>query len=413
MGKVKYSVIALAFAVVGFGSCTREEVVGTGGKSDAVEPVFSFSTRSDDPPNDDDTFVLMAYHLGASLSNQYIVTDGNQVGRYAYDDAKGALVPTNINTTTYAHTPGTAGNITKDGRYGLHLAAHTNVNTQAGIYRIAMIHPAVTIRGAGTLGQLATFDLEEDVWASSPDDADGDGNDDDPFEVKIITNQEVHAVPPGTKLYPLRAEIQAYFYSSKGNVYTVDKIYLLDAGHNGWYSAREGIVYPNYNYASKIVYGSDYQYPGLDSLANHLDIKAKISPFSGPNPPFLTGESPVQYKLDPQRVFPADYRGEEAGAPAQIKPMALSVKLEMGGGYNNVQIPIALNMARNKRYTFYIDVQSSFVNIYYSEGDWEPVDGGNDNIGEEVILYATISLTPVPGDWTPDGGENDNIGGNI
>lgn len=404
MKKIRYSII-ISLAALAAG-CAKTETGGV--ETQTVEPNFTLGTRgviSEDTPAHGDAFRLVAYTAtGTTASYQ---------AAYAYDangdhGAAGDLIPVTVSTTApYGTTLQDGTTIVKDRVSGLHMAANTT-------YRLAMLHPAVPMSnsGTGTLGSLARFEFSDTVYASLPDDASGDGDlTDDPFEIYNGANLTVHPVPSPIKLYPLQAEIQAYFYSTTGRTYTVNNVSLVDAGNNGWYNARTGIIYPNYNYTSKTSYSSSTILPANNLTANYKDVTADVTAQADQIPLKGGGTATSQWKLSGQPVFPTDY----SGAVSQILQMTLAVRIDMGNdAYNNAMIPITLKIERNKRYTFYIDVQSAIMSIFYNVSDWGA--GGqydDDPIGSEVIPYGVVALTKNSGNWTPNDYDDDPIGGSI
>lgn len=417
MEKIKYTILALALSLLGLSSCSKDEAQAGDGQAIA-EPAFTLDTRADSEvdPDHGDAFTMMAYNMGAETQlqqNQVLnITGGLPYGYYAYDKdgnygAAGGLIPATVSETEYKATTTP---FTKNRSNAMKLQSYTSETGQRGVYRIAMLYPAVPVRITGELGLLAMFDLKDDLWASSPDDVNGDGTLDDPFEIINRTNQDVYAIPTETRLYPVQAAIRAYFYSTQNYAFNIESIDLVNAGINGWYNARTGLVYPNYNYKNKKAYAADLEVENAGD--NYLNIKDKIVASTASVPLEEGGSAQASWMLDDQRVFPSDYRGAEKGGTSYVVPMTLSVSLRLTATntVNNASIPIALEIKRNKRYIFYIDVQSDLIRINYSIGDWDNANDDNSNIGGDINTYLSIPFTAAPGGWGDGGDGNQDIG---
>lgn len=414
MNRIKYITMAVVLAAMGFQSCDKTEVASRG-EDRVVEPGFALTRAETSTPVADQTpFTLMAYHMGAGTEtarNQVqSISYGRAFGYYAYNQPDGDMIPVAV-SASYPYGP-TASPLVPNRTQGLQLQANTTDANQTGVYRVAMVNPAVPVRSADALGYLAVFNLGEKVCASWPDDADGNGT---PFEIKVVSNQQVHPVPADTRLYPIQAQVQAYLYTTSNRSYTVESAHLVNAGNNGWYNARTGIVYPNYNYNSKTSYSSQLSVPAGNPRANYLALAAVADGATAiPNSAQL-----AQYEIRAQDVFPTDYRGTDGGAQgdANIMPMTLALTLNMGTSgspvYNNASIPIALKIERDKRYTFYIDVQSASLTITYQVFDWDTADAVYDeDAGSGLQIYGTVTLGSGLGDWETGDSQytDENIG---
>ena len=407
--------MTVALAALSFQSCVKTEMI-SGAETQTVEPGFALTrAETSAPVADQDGFTLMAYHLGAgteTAQNQVqTISYGQPYGYYAYDQSSGELIPVAV-SGSYPYKP-TSSPLAINRGQAMRLTANTSDANQTGVYRVAMVHPALPVRNANALGLLAVYNLGEKVYASWPDDADGAG---EPFEIKVKSNQEVHPIPDNTKLYPIQAQVQAYLYTTESRNYTVESAHLVNAGNNGWYNARTGVVYPNYNYNSKTSYSAELSVPTGNQTANYLLLTSAVDGATAiPN-----AAQTAQYKINAQDVFPTDYRGTDGDAQgdANIMPMTLALKLDMnpGGGtpiYNNASVPIALKIERDKRYTFYIDVQSASLSITYQVFDWDTTQAEYDeNTGSGLLIYGTVTLNAGPGDWDTTDAEysEDNIG---
>lgn len=400
-------------------SCSEALEDGTNADGETVEPLFSVGTRfnsADGSPAQGDTYTLISYGLNATM-----ITSTQQRGYYGYDATNTYsenLVPIQVDTTSPygASVDGTP--LTKDRSYAQMLnsipVSGTNPNNQ-GIYRTAVIHPAIPVRDARNsgLGYLPVFEITDEIWVSSPDDADGDPLTDDPFEITVTSNGQVHNVPAGIKLYPVKAGLKVYFYSHYfadtdpeqitplEQTFSIQSMKLVNAGSNGWLNARTGVVYPNYNYtASKAtIYSSELVDP---DGKNYRDLSSVAGNSSIPGT-----QATAQWFCDDIRVFPSDYSGNN---PA-VLPMSLAIVLEMsGGGVNRVNMPVSFEIKRGKEYTFYVNVTSELVTIDYSIADWDPVTGSYMDIGGPVMDYVTIPLSKTVNGWDPVTGGNENIG---
>lgn len=428
MRKIKYIFYAIPCLAAMLCSCTKEEGGSTpDGGSEAVEQAFSF-TRADGngDPEHADTYTMISYMLGGPTSttvDKQQIKIQYQSGYYAYDANgdydQGALIPVAVNTSSPYGTNLTGGKLTKDRAKAqkLNVMPAGNNQNNTGIYRTAMIHPAIPMRNTTNLGYLAVFEQADDIWASLPDDADGSGN---PFEVRVRSNQQVHDIPAGTKLFPVKSAVKVYMYSNfyaeddteKNNPlsvdFTVEEMRLINSGSNGWYSARQGIVYPNYNYINRNTYSST---PAFDDMRpNYVTLTAAVTndeiPLQG------GGTAQAKYIVDKYPVFPSDYRGAEGGGLAEVIPMTLSLKLKetSSGALNNASVPIAIQIERGKCYTFYVNVTSEQIVVSYSISGWDPAGENDDDIGGDVVDYTTVDINRGTDGWENGGGGNESIG---
>lgn len=393
-----------------------------------METSYSFSTRFsgvDGSPEQGDTYTLISYGLNATT-----ITTAQQRGYYAYD-ITGAhsenMVPAQMATTSPYKLYNNTSPVIKDRSYAQQLnsipASETNPNNQ-GIYRTAVIHPAIPVRSAisAGLGYLPVFGISDNIWVSSPDDADGDPATNDPFEITVTSNGQVHPFPNDVRLYPIKAGLKLYFYSyyfydtdtdklnPRTQSFSIGSIHLVNSGSNGWYNARTGIVYPNYNYTSTraTVYSPDVTVttPG----DNYRDLSADMSADNTTTIPNADGTpslATAQWASEDIRVFPSDYSGNTTS----VMPMSIAIVLDMGtGGSNRVNIPVSFNVERGRQYTFYVNVTSEMVNILYSVSDWDSLTQTYTDIGGSVMNYATIQINKTPGGWETGGGGSSTIG---
>jgi hypothetical protein len=444
----------ITIAVLALASCERAVLEPEQpAETPAYEQEFNLGTRTDvdGSPTHGDPYTIISYNVGGTTStdiSKYQIRSEQQRGYYAYDDGQlsgrpaGTLVPVAMNFPGNNNNPYTipsmywptnwvsgwssSNALVKANQQAQMLSSvpttGLNPSTNQGVYRVAMIHPAIPMRNTSTanLGFLAVYGLGDDVYASSPDDADGDPLTDDPFEITVTTNREVHQLPAKTELYPVKSEVKVWFYSEyyadsdteqttpKTQTFSISSLLLYNAGSNGWYNARTGIVYPNYNYGSNWRTVFSLEEIGT-SIPNYVDMGESVTTDGSTPGPGKAGE-PIQYVVE-QPVFPSDYRGVNAGGPSQVKPLTMSIVLDMGGGaLNKASIPIALKMERGKRYNFYVNVMSEMIAVTYNVSSWE--DGGDDSdtIGGDKLPYTTVELEYTPDGWNNGGGGDDNIG---
>ncbi|MDR0954944.1 MAG: hypothetical protein LBM20_06150, partial [Rikenellaceae bacterium] len=302
-------------------------------------------------------------------------------------------------------------------------------------------------------------------------DLNGDGNQNDPFQITVTSNGQVHELPH-VDLFPIESAIKVFFYSEYyaasdtektkplSQTFSITSLRIHNVGSNGWYNARTGIVYPNYNYSYSFYNEHSTEEYG-DYLPNNVEMTStadNVTPGPG------KAGNPIQWTAQTE-IFPSDYRGAEGGGLAQVKPLILKVELDMtpdtgeeenqgdgtdegegtsetgegetpgegtdeGGGTpsaeeegmtrstgevtNKVSIPIvplALKVERGKRYNFYINVRSESIAITYTVSAWD-ADVSGDDIGGNQIDYATMPFTYSPtSGWENGGGGSDNIGG--
>ncbi len=443
---------ALMLAVSGTASCTRNG--GDDGKPDetpAYEQGFSMGTRVDAAgyPEHGDAYVLISYRVGGTSStyeDKMLIRDngtygGKQFGHYAYDDGSsygtpGALIP--IDPRSFVEHNGNPANPPYVPQYGIDplVKAPTYAQmlrgvpveghdpaTGQGLFRTAVIHPAIPVFNTSEFGRLAVFNLGEKVYASMPDDADGDPSTDDPFEIEVTHNDQIHPLPYPLELYPVESGIRVRFYSEYYADSDPDELYpfeqefeiaslqLFNVGSNGWYSARTGMVYPNYNYSNtyRTTYSSQELGVGSSgSRPNFLDLKTSVYDDGEAGPG--KAKNPIRYSVE-SPVFPSDYRGYESGGIFEVKPLILQVVLDMdSGGQNKVSVPIAMEMKRGKRYNFYINVLSQILIVKYNVSPWGEGYDDDDTIGGYLMDYATIDLRYNPDGWVDVDGGNDEIG---
>jgi hypothetical protein len=416
-------------------SCNGDES-GCGGKTDEVkdQAFVGAATRFDavGDPQHGEAYTMIGYKTGGSVNDRYQISDANQYGFYAYDDGSsygvaGALIPVAINAL-YAPSAG-INPLVRAWNQGMKLSSTITNPVRPGVYRIAMIHPAIPMvsTGAHNLGFLAVFNPSDSIWASSPDDVDGMGH---PFEITITTNGQVNELPNPTELYPIKAAVKVWLFSEyydevndpdhtivKEQKFSIGTMYMYNTGSNGWFNARTGIVYPNYNYTA--TYTGSYSPtlllpPGV--INNYVDMGPAVTADNvtpAPDlPDFPTAAKNIQWYAE-TLVFPSDYRGVENGGLQQVIPMTLRLELNMdAGGVNKASVPISLVIESGKRYNFYINVKSELIEIIYNVSPWQ--DGGTDdgNIGGPMNDYASIELTYSSSNWGNGGGStgSDNIG---
>jgi hypothetical protein len=391
----------------------------------------------------------MSYRVGGTAStdvDRYQIrenaTFGRQYGYYAYDDgvlsgrAAGTLLPVAMqfpgnNNNAYAipdmyyPTGCTSGGVlTKAGRQaqmlsGIPANGVVDAAQNRGVYRVAMIHPAIPVRNGSSLGLLAVYGLTDNVYASMPDDADGNPATDDPFEITVTGNGQIHELPAKTELYPIKSAVKIWFYSEYyadgdtgqtdpiSQTFDIDSLKLYNVGSNGWYNARTGIVYPNYNYGTNWRTVHSLQ-EGGSAIPNYADLLPNITADGTTPGPGKAGK-PIQYTVE-QPVFPSDYRGPETGGLSEVKPLSLTTALTISGSKNNASVPIALEIERGKRYNFYVNVTSEMIVITYNVSPWEDGGDNSDTIGGDKLPYTTIDLRYTPGGWDNGGGGDDEIG---
>lgn len=396
----------------GFGSCREEE----GGQlpEQAYEQGFTGSTRVayNGTPSHADTYRIMAYaKTGTGLmQNRY------QSGSYAYDlngdysavfGTIGGIVPVKVDEVTYQTTLSDE-KLVRNGESGLHLTA--------GEYYVSMIYPCVPCyQVASGLGFLAVFDRTDKVYASQPLDKNGDGIANDPFEINVTANDQLHDVT-GVVMHPLMSAIKVYLYSkfyAKADVdhtdpktveFTVAEISLVNAGRNGWYNPMQEIVYPNYNYAIPTEYSKDVVTSSTTTNVDELEVMDSDDTFKNKDGETIT----AKYVVDNAPVFPSDYRGADMGGSPYVIPMTLQLKLEDSYGlFNKASIPISIEIKRNKVYKFYINVTSEQIKIDYTTvpGDWNYIDDHNyTDLGGD--LGGTLAPIRIgwSGDWNNGGG---------
>lgn len=427
-------------------SCVKEPAPRSGGDiGQVIDQDFSMGTRADvnGDPEHGDAYTLVSYHVGGTSSTAITrnnITDSRQFGYYAYDDGvsagtygvAGALIPVAIRFPVaadglppYSSPPMYAPSqplLTRDRAQAQMLQAvpTTGLNpvNNTGLYRTAVIHPAIPMYNTAGLGFLAVFNLTDDVWASMPDDADGAGT---PFEIEVTANGQVHPLPDPTELFPVKSAVKVWFYSEYysdsdlgkttplGQTFNITTLRLLNAGSNGWYNARTGIVYPNYNYQTnwRTVYSSVNV---GTAIPNYVDLGVSVvadNVTPGPGP---AGNAIQWYVESP--VFPSDYRGSEGGGLVQVQPLALQLQLDISGAPLKATVPIAMVVERGMRYNFFINVMSELIAISYNISPWDHDGGSTDDIGGDMIPYLTIPIEYGPGGWDNGGGSggSDDIG---
>ena len=441
-------------------SCSNERTEPGPQEQPQAQQGFSGGTTRVDAltgdPQHGDAYTLVSYTTGGTTLAQNQITNTQQYGYYAYDDGSsygtpGALIPVAIrfpatgNTTPPALTPpfyvpsaGTSPLVmdwTQAQQLNSIPAGGAANPTSQGIYRTAVIYPAIPMRNTGTngLGYLAVFERTDDVWASSPDNADGMGT---PFQFTVTSNGQVNPLPNPTELYPIKAAVKVWLYSEyydeildpthttvKSQTFTIGKLWLYNTGSNGWFNARTGIVYPNYNYTPasptnpnspannyRLSYSPTLILPA--GTNNYVDMGTGTADnvTMAPDQPGLPAATQTIQWTAEQTVFPSDYRGSATGGLAQVMPMTLMLALNMGGGgVNKASVPISLVIERGKRYNFYINVKSELIEIIYNVSAWDEVPTTGD-IGGPMMNYATIPLTYTPGPWDNGGGGSNDIG---
>ncbi len=436
--------IAIALTGAGAVSCTNENPTPEIPVTPLYEQGFSMGTRADGSgdPEHGDAYTIVSYRVGGTNSTEmdkytinFTSRYGRQWGYYAYDDGllsgrpAGTLVPVEIQ---FPNIAGTVPNYTplkgiapleSNGSEAQMLnsvpSSGPDPDTNQGVYRTAVIHPAIPMHNASTLGFLGVFSIEDKVFASLPDDANGDGITDDPFEITVTHNDQVHPIHDPTELFPVRAAVKVWFYSEyyydddpgqtnpQQQSFTINSLNLYNVGSNGWYNARTTIVYPNYNFGSNFRISYSFTEVGLgtpESRPNFRNLLADVTE-DGETPGPGKNKYPFQYSVETP-VFPSDYRGYENGGLFEVQPLILQVVLDMnGGGQNKVSVPLALKMERGKRYHFYVNVLSEVIEIKYNISPWETGSDDDEPIGGNMIDYKTITLEYTPGSW-------DNVGSN-
>jgi hypothetical protein len=418
----------------------------------AYEQEFGFGTRADGSgnPTHGDPYTIISYRVGGTSStdvDKYQIRENNAYGKqwgyYAYDDGvisgntEGTLVPVAMafpgnNNTPYTTPPmywpsgwSSGGALTKAPLQAQMLnsvpASGPNPATNQGVYRVAMISPAIPMRSAlaSGLGYLAVYGLGDDVYASMPDDADGNPSTTDPFEITVTNNRQVHELPAQVELFPIKSAVKVWFYSEYyadsdteqtnplTQTFTINTLRLYNVGSNGWYNARTGIVYPNYNYGTN--WRSVHSLvEGGTSVSNYVNMASAVVT-DGVTPGPGKSKKPIQYYVE-QAVFPSDYRGPETGGLAKVKPLSMAVVLSIGSNVNNASVPIALKVERGKRYNFYVNLTSQMIDISYNVTPWDNGGSNSDDIGGDKLPYQQIPLNYGPGNWDNGGGGNDNIG---
>lgn len=450
MRKNIYALVAFAALCAGLSSCVNDNKELGELPAPTQEPLdqgFSITTRANEitgAPEDQDTYTLMSYtkaYTGSTTTYSNQITNGynnmKQYGYYAYDGtgrigAVGDLIPVQVSTTTYkaVNNPFVRNQAQGQRLVGIPVTG-TNTNN-VGYYFVSIIHPAIPAYNASELGVLAVFNRTDDIYASHPDDRNGDGVKNDPFEITVRENMDIHNIDGSeVKMYPVRAAIRAYLYShffvdddpdanptAQSINFTVEDVSLVNAGYNGWYNPRMDMVYPNYNYTSKSVYNKDVNLPSGNPKANVDELTAVANAetiptrFPGINATakYLVQEE-VNSTLQDVRVFPTDYRGEEGGGSPFVIPMTLSLKLKDSNGlFITASAPIAMVIERNKLYKFYVNVKSDQIEIQYSRSAWNPVTGNYDDIGGIVSDIVTVNINKSNGGWTDQPGGNTDIG---
>lgn len=457
-------------------------------ETETIEQGFLVGTRTDlnGSPEHGDAYTLISYNVGGTSSNDAFINqipNIRQCGYYAYDDgtdsgrATGTLVPVAISTPSESnsasvnlpppfHSPPyyipSKAPLTIDRSQSQRLesapATGLNPTSNQGLYRTAIIYPAIPMHSSGTagLGHLAVYHIDTDIWASDPDDADGDPDTEDPFEILVNANSTIHPLPERTELFPVKSAVKVSFYSEyfadsdtgmtspRSQSFTITSLKLVNVGSNGWLNARTGIVYPNYNYGtsptSGLTAGSNWRstyssseigvnadgtplYParGAYNFTDLLDPNhdgngddTLVVDESGnfilppPRPGFPAPEKFIQWSAETP-VFPSDYRGAENGGLPQVQPMSLRLELNVGGAPLKANVPIALLMERGKRYNFYVNVTSESIYIAYTVSEWGS-GGGESDIGGFTHDYLKIDIEYHPGGWIVVGGGTDNIG---
>ena len=401
---------------------------------------FSMGTRadSDGDPEHGDTYTLISYRVGGTEStwvDKYRImfhSDfGRQYGYYAYDDGvlsgrpPGTLVPVNAKAPNEG---GTVPNYTPiEGISPLVKAPleammvnsvpkdEADPENNQGVYRVAVIHPAIPMYSANSLGSMPVFLHGDEVFASMPDDANGDGVTDDPFEITVTHNDQVHSFPDPTELYPVKAEVKVWFYSEyyydsdtlkehpQEQTFDIVSLNMYNLGSSGWYNARTGVVYPNYNYGS--TWSTNYSStdtglgtPAPNSHPYFRDLKNAVvvdGVTEGPG----KAKHKFQYSVRTS-VFPSDYRGYENGGLFEVQPLVLQMELDMdSGGQNKVSVPLAVEIKRGKRCHFYVNVLSEVIVVKYSVADWKTGGNSDDPIGGEMMDYIVVPLEYEPDDW--------------
>lgn len=427
-------------------SCVNEQVVEQANTDEVSEQGFSGVTRTttSGDPEHGDAYTLVSYKVEGMLStdiDMYQIRDDQQYGYYAYDDgsdsdrAPGTLVPVEIKFPTYSDNSSPPYYTPLYGKSPLKTAwrqaqklnsvpvTGMNTTTMQGVYRTAVIHPAVPMNDATAfnLGYLAVFELTDDVFASMPDDADGSGT---PFEIVVKSNAQVHPLPDPTNLFPIKSAVKLWFYSEyygatdvnqenpKEQLFSISSIKLYNLGSNGWYNARTGIIYPNYNYRNnstdtdyRTVYSPDEVFTGNGTdLSNYVDLHSSIIEDKSTVGPGKAGKK-IQWHVETP-VFPTDYSGETD----MIKPLSLALEIKVGSATGKLTVPISLKMEKGKRYNFYINVMSEIIEIRYNVSDWDKVNNDNE-IGGYTSDYKVMTLDyhPLAG-WKDGGGGSDPIG---
>lgn len=481
---IPYLIALLYMALV---SCDNEPVsTGEDSEIGLVEPVFYLSTRADTngDPEDGDAYTLVSYNVGGATSNY---TDKNQItnerffGYYAFDASSRELVPVAINfpviktNPTFIpfppfeygpyYAPSNGKPLVKEQTQGQRLppTPETGLNSiNTGLYRTAVIHPAIPFYNAsdGGLGYLAVYHIDTDVWASSPDDADGNPDTDDPFQIQVRTNREVYSLPDPTELFPVKSFVNVSFYSEyfsdddpgmttpKTQKFSITSLKLVNVGSNGWYNARTGVVYPNYNYGPvsdsdakgdwrtiyaltekgvktdgspidqiKGVYNYfdlvDPNHDGVESDSKVVDMSSKkIKPPKRDG--FPDPKEYIQWSVETP-VFPSDYRGGENGGLSQVVPLSLRMVLSVGGAQLKATVPIAIVMECGKSYNFYVNVMSELIGVFYTAFSWNLDNVGTeddpDEIGgvDESYYFEIDNITYDHKEWQNGGGGNSVI----
>lgn len=430
MKRIKHTFIVILALSTGFCSCTKDQE-GIDPVKDQELPVqdYVMTTRVDGAgaPEHGDAYTILSYTYDLNVIRNS--SSMRQYGYYAYDangdyGVKGSLIPVTVNTSgaNMYKTTLSNGKIQRNQVQGQQLVGVplTGSNsTNQGFYRTAMIYPAIPVYNTSELGYLAVYNRTDAIYASHPDDKNGDGIPDDPFIIEVRENGNVHHVD-GVKMYPVTAAIKVYLYShyyendetknpEQKITFDVEEIKLVNAGRNGWFNPATGVVYPNYNYdaLNPALYSSTVSTTNGNNAEN-LSINPSVTTILTS----YTGiQTTAQYETGDVSVFPTDYRGVEGGGSPYIIPMTLSLKLKDSNGlYNNASVPIALMIEKNKRYTFYVNIKSKQIEIAYAISDWVPAGENYTDIGSDVEPYLTIGINRYNGGWSTNDNGSSEIG---
>ncbi|MDR1003756.1 MAG: hypothetical protein LBL97_01925 [Prevotellaceae bacterium] len=389
-----------------------------------------------------DAFTFMSYPVGAvKLSNDFYQS-GTYV--YVPDANNGyvTFVPTWVTDFRWRPVANMATPVNPDYACAQHLAPgkyyttviHPCVATEFQQVRAmnALGFKAALLTRTYAGNKLIKDNPVNDIYVSKGPDF--------PITITAADTGAKYELPANLNMYLLQSKVEVYFYSSVGKSFSFKSTpLLLNAGGGGFYNPCTEEVYIDYRY-TEIAWNDYISYAKYAANPNSYinqfnrngtyEVPMTRTPDTGtgvgltlPAATEMGGISlpanvPFYYTTGEFGCWPADYTGQSAAAI----PMTLQVELLFDNGITQKQgIPISLNMKMCKKYIFYVDVSTTSMTLYYMVNDWDAYadgsdpnlgndDDGNGEIGGDNGVLHYIGTLHYNGDWEPVGGGSQEIG---